>query len=65
MPKIVGMRRQIGEGGGAVGHGESLRQAVRASEELRDLIAFACTKTYAEARRQLGFGVEARPASEA
>lgn len=47
------------------GHGESLRQAVRASEELRDLIAFACTKTYAEARRQLGFGVEARPASEA
>ncbi|MCR9160394.1 MAG: tetratricopeptide repeat protein [Nannocystaceae bacterium] len=41
-------------------HGSALRQAVRGSEELRDLIAFACTKTYAQARRQLGFGVVAR-----
>ena len=46
------------------GHGASLRQAVRGSEELRDLIAFACTKTYAEARRQLGFGVEALATAE-
>lgn len=45
-------------------HGSSLRQAVRGSEELRDLIAFACTKTYAEARQQLGFGVEARDGAE-
>ncbi len=43
------------------GHGASLRQAVRGSEELRDLIAFACTKTYAAARQQLGFGVRAMP----
>ena len=42
------------------GHGSSLRQAVRGSDELRDLIAFACTKTYVEARGQLGFGVETR-----
>ncbi len=42
------------------GHGASLRQAVRGSEELRDLIAFACTKTYVLARQQLGFGVHAR-----
>lgn len=47
------------------GHGASLRQAVRGSEELRDLIAFACTKTYAAARQQLGFGVEALPESDA
>ena len=46
------------------GHGASLRQAVRGSEELRDLIAFACTKTYAAAREQLGFGVEALPESD-
>lgn len=40
------------------GHGSALRQAVRSSEELRDLIAFACTETYVDARVRLGFGVE-------
>ncbi|MEM6295755.1 MAG: tetratricopeptide repeat protein [Myxococcota bacterium] len=41
------------------GYGASLRQAVRGSDELRDLIAFACSKTYAQARADLGFRVEA------
>ena len=39
---------------------EALRAAVDELDELRDLIAFAGSKSYAQARRSLGFHVQDR-----